>query len=103
MNVAMAVEGFREEVATEIVKQLPNANISERDRGRIARVMGGRGWFNKRRRERVIDEAVKQLHSEQLIEVTPDGVQAAIDWDGIASFLERILPLILNLVKLFGG
>lgn len=27
---------------------------------------------------------------------------AAIDWDGLASFIERILPIILQLIQLFG-
>lgn len=103
-QVAMSVDSFREQVAEEITKQASaSQSLSGVEKNKIARVMGGHGWFNRRRRERVIDAAVHQLHAEQMIDVTPDGVEAAIDWDGIASFLERLMPLILTFIKLFGG
>lgn len=104
MNPVMSVEMFREDVAAEILRQVDSVpSLSKSERNRISRAMGGRGFVNRRRRDRILDEAVKQIHSEQLIGVTAEGIEPAIDWDGIASFLERIMPLILTLVKLFGG
>ncbi|WP_413432773.1 hypothetical protein [Crateriforma spongiae] len=43
--------------------------------------------------------------AEGVLPMTPDGVieRASIDWDGFASFLERIVPIILQLISLFGG
>lgn len=102
-GATMAAQDFREEVAKAITEGAAESEtLSKFEKRRIARVMAG-GWFNQGRRERVIDAAVTQLHAQQMIEVTPDGVQAAIDWEGITSFLERLMPLILTFVKLFGG
>lgn len=102
-GATMEAKDFREEVAKAIVQEAAESDTLTRfEKRRIERVMRG-GWFNAGKRERVIDAAVAQMHSAQVIEVTPEGVQAAINWDGIASFLERLMPLILTLVKLFGG
>lgn len=94
---------FRSQVADEIVQRAnASSELSRRDKRRIARVMNG-GWFNWRRRERVLDEVCDRMHAARVIEVYDDGVQAATNWDDILSFIERLMPLILQLISLFGG
>lgn len=102
-DATLSVKAFRDEVAKSIVEQSEKSDkLSRGDKRRIARVMKG-GWWNDARREKIIDATVQKMYAEQVVIVSPDGVQAAVDWDGIITFIERLMPLILQLISLFGG
>ncbi len=63
--------------------------------------------FSPAFREHVKTVAVTQLafSGDENAPVNEMGVidEAAIDWDGFAAFLERIIPIILQLISAFGG
>jgi len=102
-DATLAVSDFRAEVAKSILQEAEKSDkLSRGEKRRIARVMRG-GWFNDSRREKIIDSVSEKLHAERAVVVMPDGVQAAVDWDAILAFIEKLMPLILQLVKLFGG
>lgn len=102
-GATMASQDFREEVARSIVEKAKESDqLTRRQKRKIERVMRG-GWFNQWRKDAVLDDVIKKLHVEERIVVTPDGVQAAVDWNAILSFVEKLLPMILQLVSLFGG
>lgn len=102
-DATLSVKAFRDEVAKAIVEGAEKSDkLTRFEKRRIQRIMKG-GWFNDSRREQIINSVTQKLHAEQAIVILPDGVQAAIDWDGIASFIERLMPLILQLITLFGG
>ena len=99
-----AVKVDRDMIAAEIQAAIDRSTtMSDRDKRRASRVMDGRFRWQQRARQQVIDKAVIELLAEELIVPTPEGVEAAVDWDSIATFIERILPLILQLITLFGG
>lgn len=94
----------RDTIADEIITAARDSDLSEREKSRIVGTMEKPRWwqFRKRRvRDRVIDQAIDGMFTEELVVATPDGVEPAVDWDAIASFFERMLPLILQIVSLF--
>lgn len=49
-------------------------------------------------------KAQSQAILAKLIDENPDAyLVPAIDWDGLLAFIERLIPLILKLIELFGG
>lgn len=60
-------------------------------------------------RDRVADLAVVQIvasaEADIPLQVDANGEidKTAIDWEGLISFIERLMPLILQLIGLFGG
>lgn len=100
----MSSKDFREEVAKGIVQAAQESdNLNRFEKRRIERVMKGR-WWNASRKEAVLDHVVKTMVQERQVEVLPgDGVMAATNWDDIFGFIERLIPLIMNLISLFGG
>lgn len=99
----VSASSFREEVAQGIVEKAEKSDeLTRFEKRRVRRVMNDR-WWNQWRRDRVVDQVVKQLIQSEQVVVTPDGVQAAVDWDSVLAFIEKLIPLILQLVSLFGG
>jgi hypothetical protein len=101
-DATVSVKAFRDEIARSIVEAAEKSDkLTRLEKRRIQRVMKG-GWFNDSRREQIISSVAQKLHSEQMIVVMPDGVQAAVDWDAVLNFIEKLIPLILQIVSLFG-
>ena len=99
----VSIESFRQEVAQSIIAAAEKSTtLSRGEKRRIDRVMKG-GWFQEGRKNQIINAVVQQLHAEQAIVVLPDGVQAAVDWDAVIEFIEKLIPLIVKLISLFGG
>lgn len=102
-DATLSVEEFRADTARAIMDAAERSEtLSRGEKRRIQRVMRG-GWFQEARKNRIIDAVAQRMHAEQLIAVTPAGVEAAIDWDSILAFIEKLIPLIIQLIGLFGG
>jgi hypothetical protein len=99
----LSAKVFRDEIAKGIVEEAKKSTkLSAGEKRRIERVMRG-GWFQESRKQAIITSVVQQLHAEQAIVVTPDGVQAAVDWENVLSIVAKLIPLIVQLISLFGG
>jgi hypothetical protein len=99
----LSAKVFRDEIAKGIVEEAKKSTkLSAGEKRRIERVMRG-GWFQESRKQAIITSVVQHLHTEQAIVVMPEGVQAAIDWDNVLEIVGKLIPLILQLVSLFGA
>lgn len=93
----------RELIAEAITDQIEqSSDLSKREKRRATRVMNGRFRWQQRARRQVIDKAVEELLAEELIVPTEDGVEAAVDWESILGFLKEFLPVLLQIISLFG-
>lgn len=102
-DATLSTKVFRAEVAKSISEAAEKSEtLSRGEKRRIQRVMRG-GWWNESRKNTIIDRVAEKMHADGAIVVTPEGVQAAVDWDAILSFIEKLMPLILQLITLFGG
>ena len=73
-----------------------NPDLKKRKKRRLIRKLG-----RKRVQLVVLDHVNEKALEDEII--TLGDVEAQIDWDAIADFLERIFPLILQLIGLFPG
>ena len=55
----------------------------------------------KRVQQTVLDELTSRATAEGYIIVGEDAT-VQVDWDGLISFIERLIPLIIKLIGLFG-
>lgn len=92
----------RNEIAVGII-EAAQAKNDTRLAARIERIMDPPRWAfrRKRIRERVIDQAIDDMLASGVIVPTPDGVEAAVDWDQVVNFLGELLPVLLQLLILF--
>lgn len=99
-----ASNGLHRSVIKAAVKMQKEGKLSRLDLIRLRVAMLSPSF-----RDRVEDLAVVQILSSPVDEVpfdvSEDGSvdRASIDWDKLMSFLERLVPLILILIKAFGG
>lgn len=92
----------RQQIETLILQAVDKSQtLDRREKRRIERVM--KSPFRRRAREKIVDDVTAAMLAEEVLVVTPEGVEMAIDLDGIIAFIERILPLIMQLITLFGG
>jgi hypothetical protein len=93
----------RNEIAVGII-EAANAKNDARLSAKIERIMDPPRWAFRRRRirERVIDQAIDDMLAASVIVPTPDGVEAAVDWEQVVKFLGELLPVLLQLLILFG-
>lgn len=111
------------QTAAAATDQLPVGSVVPIDRERIADAIldaaqddTDLGWFAKWRirrvmesnrprlrvaRERIIDHAASQMLAAEVIEVTPEGAMAAVDWTAVLDFIKELLPVILQIIALF--
>ena len=91
----------REEIQNLILQAANQSNsVGPLQRNRINRVMTSN--FRVAARERITDRTLEALLDDGAIAITPEGAQAAVDIDKIVSAIERLLPVILQILKLFG-
>lgn len=102
-DATLEAKVFRAEIARGIIEAAQKSDkLTRFEKRRIERVMQG-GWLYEGRKQSVITSVVQQLHAEQAIVVTPDGVQAAVDWENVLSIVAKLIPLIVQLISLFGA
>ncbi len=103
------------ETADRILKQVETAiqdsdRLTDRRKARMLRVLNRRPKVA----QRVVDEVTARALDADLItfdyyqtrsdDDDEEGkVRARVDWDSIIAFIERLIPLIVQLIGLFGG
>jgi|GEM_PF-5927313 hypothetical protein len=90
----------REEIASMILQANEQSTLRPWQKSRIERVMKSR--FRNPARERMIDRVTQNLLDTNAIQVGPDGTMAAIDIKAIIAAIEKWLPVLLQLLSLFG-
>lgn len=91
----------REEIQSLILQAAQKSEtVGPLQRRRIERVMTSN--FRVAARERITDRTLEALLDDGEVIVTPEGAQAAVDIDKIISAIERLLPVILQILRLFG-
>lgn len=77
-----------------------NTTLGRWEKRRLQRIL--QSPFRRRAQREVVEFAASQMLAAQIIEPTPEGVMTAVDWDALLKFLEGLLPLIVQLINLFG-
>ena len=101
------IEKSRSEISTELIK----AATSLQRKGEITRLQLVRirvAMLSPAFRAKVEDLAVVQMAAsgeDGPFSVDENGeiVRETINWEGLAAFLEKLVPLVLALIKAFGG
>jgi hypothetical protein len=93
----------RQTVKDFILQAAYRSNQPRRIRRRIEKILSAKRGRKLRIQNQMVDLAIVECVEAGAIVMTPDGAEAAIDWQALADFFEKMLPLILTLVKLFGG
>jgi F420-0:gamma-glutamyl ligase len=96
MEVVKDVSTLQQTVLQHIEAAIDKSDRSDRQK-RVAK----RRLKRPRVQELVLDEVVARGYVEQYITVSDEN-EILVDWEGIIAFIERILPLILQLIGLFG-
>lgn len=91
----------RAEVASMILQAADQSDLRPGQKKRIERVMKSR--FRSAARERMIDRVTQNLLDTGALEVGPDGTMAAIDIQAIIAAIQKWLPVLLQILSLFGG
>ena len=100
-DVVEAADNFHREVIKAVVKARKEGKITRTEAVRIRVAMISPAF-----RKRVEDVAVMQLAAsgqDTGLPIGEDGKinRAQIDWEALADFLERIIPLIMQLIQAF--
>ncbi len=101
------IQKSRSEISVELVK----AATALQRKGEITRIQLVRlrvAMLSPAFRQKVEDLAVVQMSAsgeDGPFEVDENGEirRETIDWNGLATFLEKLVPLVLALIKAFGG
>jgi len=78
-----------------VEQTIKSSDYSNRKKRRMLRKLK-----RSRVRELVLDEVIAQAYHSDVITIQEGDPR--IDWDGLIEFLERLLPLIVKLIGLFG-
>lgn len=94
---------FRRQLIAAAQKAVAKGEISRRDALKI-RVASFSPAFLERAEELCVVQMAMSGENEDAIPRDETGTidRASINWEGLAAFLERILPLILQLIAAFG-
>lgn len=77
-----------------------DSNLTRLQKNRIERVLTSR--FRAPARERLVDQVTQNLIDEGALIFTPEGAQAAIDPRAIIEAIQKWLPVLLQILSLFG-
>ena len=101
--IEVAEPGLRRSLLKAINDARKNDSITVRDAIKL-RVASFSPAFIEKAEELAIVQMAMSEEGETLLVRTASGEidKTAIDWDGLAGFLEAILPLLLQLLKAFG-
>jgi len=99
----VATENFRSSLLKAVVEARKNGKINFRDSVKL-RVASLSPAFVERAQELAVAQIAFSGEESGAVPIGEDGVVQVdgINWDGLAKFLEAILPLILSLLKAFG-
>lgn len=102
-SVLASKDRFRRSLLKAIASARKKGEINGRQAIRL-RVASFSPAFLERAEELAVVQMVFSGESDDAIPRTDDGKvdKTSIDWDAFASFLERLLPLILQLISAFG-
>jgi hypothetical protein len=109
-SVASPKQEPQEVKRSDFSKEVVKAAVAAQRKGEISRLELVRlrvAMISPAFRAKVEDLAVVQIAAsgeEGGFSVDEDGniIRETIDWDGLAAFLEKLIPLILMLIKAFG-
>ena len=91
----------RTEVASMILQAAEQSELRPGQKKRIERVMKSR--FRSAARDRMIDRVTQNLLDTGAVQVGPDGAMAAIDIKAIIAAIQKWMPVLLQILTLFGG
>lgn len=99
---AAADDGFHRGIIRAALKLRQSGEITRRDMLRLRVAMLAPAFRDRAKQVAVVQMAFSGEESAEA-PFRADGSidEAAIDWDGLAGFLERIVPLILKLLEIF--
>ena len=102
-KLEVARKSFRRQLIEASQKAVAKGEISRRDALKI-RVASFSPAFLERAEELCVVQMAMSGENEDAIPRDETGTidRASINWEGLAAFLERILPLILQLIAAFG-
>jgi len=80
-----------------ILEAVHKAEQSGKINRRQARRIRRQRWLRPRKWEEICDKVEEELSGAKL--VSDEGL--SVDWEGIIAFIERLMPLILQLIDLF--
>lgn len=92
----------REKIAAAIIEASRQSDMSRWKKRRVKRVMTSNRGRLKRAKEQAIDMAASEMLTAGVIVATQDGVEAAINFEVVLGFLEKLMPFILQIIGLFG-
>ena len=97
-------DGFRRSLIKAIRQRVQSGELSRRDAIRI-RVAMVSPAFREHCENLALTQIVFSGTTTDLVQYDEDGKieRASIDWDNLIGFLERLLPLILELISIFGA
>ena len=94
----------RDDIADQIIEAAEQSDdLSRREKRRIKRVMNAKRGRLLKMKNVAIDQAVEEMLVAEVIVATPDGVEANWNFQAILEFLEGLLPIILQIISIFGG
>ena len=88
------------DIEKAVIEAAEKSNLGRFQKARIERIMTGR--FRPIAKKNITDRVTAALLAEEMIVASDSGVEFAVDWESILAFIERLLPLILQLISLFG-
>jgi hypothetical protein len=91
----------RNEVALMILQATEQSDLRPGQKKRIERVMKSR--FRSAAKERMVDRVTQNLLDAGALQVGPDGTHAAIDIKAIISAIQKWMPILLQILSLFGA
>jgi len=96
-------DSFRRELISAAKKAAAKGDISRRDLIKL-RIASFSPAFVERAEELCVVQMAMSGEDSDALPMDEDGniVKTAIDWEAFAAFLERILPLILQILAAFG-
>jgi hypothetical protein len=87
------------DIQEAVVKAAEASDLSEFQKNRIKRIM--KSPFRPIARRNITDRVTEALLAEEMLVVTEAGVEAAVDWEKILERIQKLLPIILQLIALF--
>lgn len=101
--IQVAEKGFRRSLLAAITKARQGGKINAREAMRL-RVACFSPAFLEKAEELCVVQMAMSVEGGEYLEFSEDGKvdTGRIDWEGLAGFLERIIPLLLDLFKAFG-
>lgn len=76
-------------------------SLSRFEKRRFSRIM--RSPFRGHVQQAVTDHVMSMMLSAGVLAVTPEGVEQTVDLEQLIAFIKELLPVILQIISIFGG